>query len=338
MTETINHGVFGYNDIQDSLLSAVVNWQKKQHNWTIQPEWILFNPSVVTALGFIVQTFSKPGDSVLIQTPVYGPFHHTPFLNGRHIVEAPLTKEHDQYIFDIDVFKAAITPDTRIFILCNPHNPIGKVWTKAELKAMGQVCLDNNILVIADEIHQDLVLNKAVHYTPFASIDDDFAKISITCTAPSKTFNLAGLQTATIIVSDPSLRKNLAEACEQLDITQTNLFGLVACEAAYSGGEAWLIALKDYLRTNLQTIHQSIATIPEVRFTPADALYLAWLNFSGTGLKGDEVHEHLLNKAGLWLDRGLKFGDSGSGFARLNFGCPRATLLEALERIKQSFV
>lgn len=335
--EAVEFGLFGYINITEKLLDSVVNWQKTQHNWSIKPEWISFQHSVVTAIGLTIQCFSEPGDAVLIQPPVYGPFRNSAFANGRQVVEAPLLEKEGVYSFDAEAFEAAITKNTKIFILCNPHNPVGKIWTREELKAMGEICLKHNILVLADEIHQDFILSPTKEHVSFASVSEELANNSITCVSPSKTFNLASLQTAIAITPNPVIREKLAQHCAKLDLMKTNILGLVACQAAYTHGKEWLGELKDYLRQNRQLVEQYINQTNGAKIIATDALYVAWIDFRETGLKGIELQKHLLTKAGIWLDDGLKFGLSGDGFARLNFACPRATLIEGLEKIKSSF-
>lgn len=333
----VDHGIFGYGGVTESMLEAIASWQLNEFNWQIKPEWIVQTPGVVTAINFIIQTFTQPGDSIVIQTPVYAPFHSSPKNNGRYISEAPLKLENGCYSFDIDAFERSIQKNTRMLILCNPHNPFGKVWSREELVTIGEICLRKNILVIADEIHQDLIFNHDVKHIPFASISEEFAKITITCTAPSKTFNVAGLQTSNMIISNYSLRLELQNALSRAGVPAPNILGQVACEAAYRHGKPWLAELKNYLKGNFMVIKNTFSDNKYISVVDTDALYLAWIDFRGTGLQGDELHRHLLVNAGVWLDAGLKFGNNGSGFARVNFGCTRKTLIESLERITRSF-
>ncbi|WP_431221784.1 MalY/PatB family protein [Serratia sp. L9] len=337
LKSAIDHGIFGYGNVTDSMLEAIVNWQLNEFQWKIKPEWIVQTPGVVTAINFIIQAFTKPGDSIAIQTPVYAPFHSSPKNNGRYITDAPLKLENGRYIFDADIFESRLQKNTRMLILCNPHNPFGKVWSREELTAIGDICLRHNILVIADEIHQDLIFNADIKHIPFASISEDFAKITITCTAPSKTFNVAGLQTSNLIISNPWLRLELQNSLSRSGVPAPNILGQVACEAAYRNGKPWLDELKKYLKDNFLLIKKSFSDNSNISVIDTEALYLAWIDFRGTGLQGDELHQHLLINAGVWLDAGLKFGNNGSGFARINFGCTRATLKEALDRIERSF-
>lgn len=337
LKSAVEHGIFGYGSVTDSMLDAIVNWQRNEFQWNIKPEWIVQTPGVVTAINFIIQIFSKPGDSIVIQTPVYAPFHSSPKNNGRYVVEAPLKIENNTYVFDADAFERSIQKNTRILILCNPHNPFGKVWNEEELRVIGNVCLRHNVLVIADEIHQDLIFNPNVKHVPFASLSDEIANITITCTAPSKTFNVAGLQTSNLIISNPLLRMELKNALSRSGVPAPNILGQIACESAYRNGKPWLKELKTYLAENYSTIKNRFSTHQSISVIDTNALYLAWIDFRGTGMSGEALHHHLLMNAGVWLDAGLKFGPNGSGFARINFGCTRATLNEAIDRIERSF-
>ncbi|SFC72448.1 cystathione beta-lyase [Polaromonas sp. OV174] len=336
--QAVERGIFGYSQSGDSYDEAIVNWQKKRFGWDVSPEWILKSPGVVSALAYIIQAFSSPGDRVLIQAPVYGPFHNIPKVNGRHIVDAPLVERADHYEFDPEIFETAIKTYTpKIFILCNPHNPTGNVWTEAQLRAMNEICLRHRVLVIADEIHQDLIFNRQVKHIPFASLDEGAANNSITCTAPSKTFNVAGLQVSNLFVPNASLRHELWVHMERCGFHYVNYLGMVACEAAYRHGEPWLEALLDYVGGNHRYLAAEIQkSIPQITCFKTDALYLAWLDCRRLGRSADDLSHFLLKEAGVWLDSGKKFGQEGHGFMRINLGCPRATVDEALQRLRQA--
>lgn len=335
LAETVRHGVFGYpGGATKSYLDAIIAWQGKRFGWAVQPGWIVQTAGIVATLKTIIQAFSKPGDSVLVQPPVYAHFHQDAVINGRHPAMAPLTLEGGRYRFDAAVFEAAIRPDTRIFILCNPHNPTGNVWSEADLRMMGEICHRHGILVVADEIHQDFVLNRDLRHIPFASLGEEFSRASITCTAPSKTFNLAGLQSANVIIPDKRVRE---EFCRQLDRNSgllVNTLGMVAAEAAYRHGEPWLEAMLDYVRANqahfAAEIHQATQRLTVL---PADSLYLAWMDCRGLEMAAPELNKFMLTKARVWLDKGQKFGPEGHGFMRVNLGCPRATVDEGIRRI-----
>ncbi len=335
LAETVRHGVFGYpGGATKSYLKAVTDWQGRRFGWDVAPEWIVQTAGIVATLKTIIQAFSKPGDSILVQPPVYVHFHQDAIINGRHPVMAPLVLDGGRYRFDAAIFEAAIRPDTKVFILCNPHNPTGNVWSEADLRTMGEICQRHGILVVADEIHQDFVLNRDLRHIPFATLGPAFAANSITCTAPSKTFNLAGLQSANVIIPNARVR---AEFTRQLDRNSgllVNTLGMVAAEAAYQYGEPWLEALLDYIRGNqahfAAAIHEGTQRLTVL---PADSLYLAWMDCRALEMDAPALNKFMLTQARVWLDKGQKFGPEGHGFMRVNLGCPRATVDEGIRRI-----
>lgn len=333
--EAVEIGEFGYPAwAPASYVDAVVSWQARRFGWDVQPEWVLQTSGVVITLKTIVQAFTAPGDSVLVQPPVYSHFHDDVRLNGRHPAFAPLRRDGDRYVFDAGMFEAAIRPDTTLFILSNPHNPTGNVWSGDDLRAMGEICARHGILVVADEIHQDLVLDPAVRHVPFASLGDPFARGSITCVAPSKTFNLAGLQSANVIIPDARVRQTFARQNDRNGSPLVNVLGMVAAEAAYRYGEPWLDELLPYLRENRAVFADAVNTgIPGLHVLPSDALYLAWMDCRGLGLDPDALDRFLLTEARVWFDRGSKFGPEGVGYMRVNLGCPRGTVDEAIRRL-----
>ncbi|MEU1519788.1 MalY/PatB family protein [Streptomyces sp. NPDC005811] len=333
--EAVNHGVFGYpGGATDSCLDAVTGWQARRFGWEIPREWVLQTAGIITSLKTAVQAFSAPGDSVLIQPPVYAHFHDDVLLNGRHLALAPLQRTEDGYRFDARTFEAAIRPDTKLFILSNPHNPTGNVWSEDELRTMGEICARHGVLVVSDEIHQDLVIDPGKKHVPFASLGEAFAQNSITCTAPSKTFNLPGLQTAHLFVPDPRLRAELSRQYERNLFPLVNVLGMVAAEAAYTHGEPWLEEQLAYLRGNHRHFAEAVnRATSKVRVLPADSLYLAWLDCRGLGMDAESLDKFMLTKARLWLDKGQKFGIEGHGYMRVNLGCPRSTVDEAVRRL-----
>src|SRR3712207_4649183 len=249
--EAVDHGIFGYaGGATDAYLDTVTGWQHRRFGWEVPREWVLTTPGIITTLRLAVQAFCAPGDSVLIQPPVYAHFHNDVLMNGRHLAFAPLVRTEHGYRFDEAVFEAAIRPNTKIFILCNPHNPTGNVWTEAELRAMGEICARHGVLVISDEIHQDLIMNPACRHIPFASLGESFAQNCIVCTAPSKTFNVPGLKCASSFVPNPRLRAELARRYDRNMSPSVNILGMVACEAAYAHGEPWLDEMLAYVRAN----------------------------------------------------------------------------------------
>lgn len=335
LADAVAHGVFGYpGGATKSYLDAVIGWQARRYGWEVAPEWVLQSAGIITILKVAAQAFSAPGDSILIQPPVYAHFHNDMLMNGRHLAFAPLTRDAEGYRFDAGVFEAAIRPNTRIFILSNPHNPTGNVWSEAELRLMGEICARHGILVISDEIHQDLVMNPALRHIPFASLGESFAQNSITSTAPSKTFNLPGLQCANVIVPNARLRAQLMRQYDRNMFPLVNVLGMVACEAAYAQGEPWLNQMLDYVRGNHRHFAQAVnSATDKIRVLPAESLYLAWIDCRGLGLDPAALDKFMLTKARLWLDKGQKFGTEGHGYMRINLGCPRAHVDEAIQRL-----
>ncbi|HWC24159.1 MAG TPA: MalY/PatB family protein [Flexivirga sp.] len=333
--EAVDHGIFGYpGGATTSYVDAVVGWQGRRFGWTVDPAWVVQAAGIITSIKTAVQAFSAPGESVLIQPPVYAHFHDDILLNGRRLAFAPLERTGDGYRFDEAAFEAAIRPDTRIFILSNPHNPTGNVWSQDELRAMGEICARHRILVIADEIHQDLIINPDKRHTPFASLSPQFADNSITCTAPSKTFNLPGLQSANLIIPNTALREAFLRQYDRNMFPLVNSLGMVAAEAAYTHGEPWLEDMLSYLRGNHEHFAREVNALGSaVRVLPADSLYLTWMDCRGLGLDAAELDRFMLLRARLWLDKGQKFGQEGHGYMRVNLGCPRATVDEAIQRL-----
>nr|WP_315862614.1 MalY/PatB family protein [Ralstonia chuxiongensis] len=337
--DAVSFGVFGYPAGPTAgYLDAVTNWQRRRFGWDIEPDWVVPTPGVITAIKTAIQAFSSPGDSILIQPPVYGHFHQDVLLNGRHVAAAPLVLDEGRYRFDARVFEQAIRSDTRIFILSNPHNPTGNVWSEEELRMMGEICLRHDILVIADEIHQDFILSSSRRHIPFASLSPRFAEHSITCTSASKTFNLAGLQCANLFVPDSRRR---AEFIRQLDRNQfagINLLGMVATETAYRHGEPWLTDLLGYVRGNQQHFASTVnAAAWGPRVHEMDSLYLTWLDCRSLGMPAAELDDFMLTRARIWFDKGPKFGAEGHGFLRANLACPRSVVDEAIARLKAAF-
>lgn len=333
--QAVDYGVFGYPaGATGSYLDAVTGWQARRFGWEVPREWVLQTAGIITTLKTAVQAFSAPGDSVLIQPPVYAHFHNDVLVNGRHLALAPLERTEDGYRFNARTFEAAIRPGTRLFILSHPHNPTGNVWSEDELAAMGEICARHGVLVVSDEIHQDLILNPARKHVPFASLGPEFARNSITCTAPSKTFNLPGLQSANVFVPDRRLREELARQYERNLFPLVNVLGMVAAEAAYTDGEPWLEELLAYLRGNHAHFAAAVnGATGKVRVLPADSLYLAWMDCRGLGLDAESLNTFMLTTARLWLDKGQKFGAEGRGYMRVNLGCPRSTVDEAIRRL-----
>lgn len=330
------HEIFGYTFRAESYNQSIVNWLKRRHNWEIKPEWISFSPGVVAGLTLAIEAFSKPGDGVIVQPPVYFPFFDSVKGTGREMIENPLRLENGRYYFDLEDLKNKITPTTRILLLSNPHNPGGMAWNEKELTELAQICLENKILIISDEIHSDLIFDGFKH-TPLAGISDDIAQNCVVCMAPSKTFNTAGLTTSFLVI--PNKRHFVAyERVMRLPhLHMGNIFGTVALEAAYNHGDEWLRQLLVYLKGNYEHLEQFfIENLPEVKVMKPDATYLIWLDFSAFGLTDEALNQKLID-GGIGLNRGVQFGKQGSGFMRMNIGCPRSVLQEALSLIKNVF-
>ena len=335
LTQRAQHGIFGYSAPASDYYDAIINWNKKRNNWEIRKEWFVYTPGVVPALNFMLQTFSNPGDKVIIQNPVYYPFANSIRKNGRQPVFSQLLFEDKKYKMDFeDIERKVKDPLVKLFILCSPHNPVGRVWTKEELIELGEICFDNDVLVISDEIHSDLIL-KGNKHTPFTGISDKFAENSIVCTAPSKTFNLAGLQLSNIFIPNDKLRQNFQQTMMRNSLTRPNAFAITATTAAYNDGEEWLEQLLEYLNETVLFIEDFIKKeMPEVGFIKPEGTYLAWLDFRG--IEGDEkILEKIMHeKAKVALDEGYIFGKGGEGFERINFACPRSLVDKTLRRIK----
>jgi cystathionine beta-lyase len=336
LSEAVRGGVFGYpNWATDGYVASVTGWQRRRFGWDVAPEWVVQVPGVVTAIKTAIQAFSSPGDTVLVQPPVYGHFRADALLNGRTPVDAPLVRTDDGYRYDERAFEAAILPNTKLFILSHPQNPTGTVWTEAELRSMGEICARHGIVVVSDEIHQDLIMNPAARHVPFASLGETFARNSITCTAPSKTFNLPGLQSANLFIPDRRLRDEYRRQVDRNMAPFVNVLGMVAAEAAYTHGEPWLEEMLAYVRANHAHFASAINGLNHgLRVLPADSLYLAWMDCRGLGMDADALNRFMLTKARLWLDKGQKFGVEGHGYMRVNLGCPRALVDEAIGRLR----
>jgi cystathionine beta-lyase len=331
------HELFGYTFRPESYTQSIVNWLKRRHSWEIKPEWISFSPGVVAGLTLAIEAFSKPGDGVIVQPPVYFPFFDSVKGTGREMIENPLRLENGRYYFDLEDLKQKITPKTKLLLLCNPQNPGGMAWNKDELSELAQICLDNKILIISDEIHSDLIFDGFKH-TPLAGISDEIAQNCVICMAPSKTFNTAGLTTSFLVI--PNKRHLVAyERVMRLPhLHMGNIFGTVALEAAYTHGDEWLAQLMSYLQENYKLLEKFfLENLPQVKVMSPEATYLIWIDFSALGLSDEDLNKKLI-EGGVGLNRGVQFGKQGSGFMRMNIGCTRAVLEEALERIKNVFM
>ncbi len=333
--ERTEHGIFGYSEVGDSYFEAVAGWLEERHGYRPEKKWLVKTPGVVFALAMAVKAFTKPGDSVLIQQPVYYPFSEVIRDNERRVVSNDLVLLSDgKYHIDFKDFeKKIVDNDIHLFFLCSPHNPVGRVWTKEELIRIGDICVKHNVIVVSDEIHEDFVFGNRRHYV-FSEVKKEFRDITITCTSPAKTFNLAGLQISNIFISNVDLRKKIKKQIDAAGYSQLNTLGLTACEAAYRYGDVWYEAMMKYLEENISFMKSFIEeNLPELNVINPEGTYLVWVDFRRLGLTISELEDLIVNKAGLWLDSGAIFGSTGSGFERFNIACPRATLEKALNAL-----
>ena len=336
LARRVQHGVFGYTKVPQAYFDAVTGWFERRQNFSFRKEWVLFTSGVVPALSAVIKALTTPGDKVLVQLPVYNCFFSSIRNNGCEIVSNDLIYKDGAYSIDFeDLEKKTSDPGVKIFLLCSPHNPAGRVWTRDELFKIGDICLRNNVIVVSDEIHCDLVYPGFTHI-PFASISDEFLYNSVTCTAPSKTFNLAGIQVANILAADDEMRRKIDKALNINEVCEINAFAVEALIAAYNEGEEWLEELKKYLHSNYIYLKNFFSeNFPLFKVLPLEATYLVWVDCSKLGLSSKKIAEILLEKEKLWINEGTIYGVPGEGFIRLNIACPRATLVQGLNRIKQ---
>lgn len=336
LRKRVDHEIFGYTGIPKSFYTSISNWVKKRHNWDIKEEWIVMTPGVVMGLNLSLLSFTEKGDKVIIQPPIYPPFFSLIKKNKRVIVENPLKMDNLKFKMNLQDLEEKIDKETKMMFLCNPHNPGGKVWDKEVLEKLGEISLEKDLLIISDEIHSDIIF-KGYKHTPIASLSKELENNTITLMAPSKTFNIAGLSTSVAIIPNNNLRKKFKSTIELLGVGGVNLFGVIAFEAAYNYGEEWLEQLLVYLEENLNYIDDYLKNeIPKIKLIRPEGTFLAWLDCRDLGLSDDELREFMIYKAKVGLNHGITFGKQGSGFQRLNFGCPRSILEEGLSRIKKA--
>ncbi len=337
MKERSEHGIFGYTDaISESYFNAVQNWMIKHHQWTPQKEWLVMTPSIVNAICVAIRTLTEVGDSIIVQQPVYHPFAESILTNQRNLVVNPLVYTDGTYQIDFEDFERKIVEkQVKMFILCNPHNPVGRVWSKEDLTKLGDLCVKHDVIVVADEIHADFVYEDFGNkHVVFSDLKPEYLNRTITCTAPSKSFNLAGLQQSNIFIANEVIRENFKKELVRMGLGNPNVMGFVACQAAYEHGESWLKALKAYLVENIRFIEGFLEEkLPEVKLIRPQGTYLLWLDFSALGLTPAELNSFIAEKAGLWLNSGTMFGVGGEGFQRMNITCPKSTLEKALNQL-----
>ena len=333
LQKRVAHGIFGYTRVPDAYYDAVTSWFSRRHGWDIDREWIIYTSGVVPAVSAVIKALTVPGDKVIVQTPVYNCFFSSIRNNGCEIVSNPLRRTADTYEMDFDALeRCAADPRAKVMLLCNPHNPAGRVWTPDELTRLGNICLRNGVTVVSDEIHCELVY-QGFKYTPFASLSDAFLHRSVTCVSPSKAFNIAGLQIANIVTFDADLRRRIDKAININEVCDVNPFGVAATIAAYNEGEEWLNQLVDYLHGNYEAMAEFCRReLPEFPITRLEGTYLVWMGCSSLGMPSDALEHALLDDARLWLNAGTMYGAEGEGYMRWNIACPRSVMLDGLNR------
>lgn len=335
LKKRVEHGVFGYTLVPDSYYEAIINWFARRHNWQIDRSWIIYTTGVVPAVSCAIKALTLPGEKVLIQTPDYNCFFSSIKNNGCEVAENELLRRGDSYEVDFEDFERQCADEkTTVFLLCNPHNPAGRVWTKEELERMNDICLAHGVRVISDEIHCELVM-PGHRFTPFAAISDACRDNSVVLNSPTKAFNIAGLQIANIICADPAMRRRIDRAVNINEVCDVNPFGVVALQAAYNESEEWLDSLNHYIWGNYLALKEFIAKeLPRLEVARLEGTYLAWVDIKATGLTSDEAYEKLMKEGRVYVNSGTMYGRrAGEGYLRINLACPRATLLEGLKRM-----
>ena len=335
--QAVEHGIYGYSEVKEPYFHAVHDWMLNCHDWEVKKDWMVKTPGIVYAIAAAVRAYTKEGDGVMIQNPGYYPFGQVVRDNGRVLADNTLHEENGRYTMDYeDMERQIAASNVKLFLLCSPHNPVGRVWTVDELRRLGEICLKHGVLIVSDEIHHDFVFPGYRHQV-LANLDERFQKITITCTAPSKTFNIAGLQVSNIFIPDEGLRKAFVKEVDKTGYSQLNQMGLVACEAAYRYGRDWRDQLLVYLKGNLDFTRDYInKEMPGVKLVEPEGTFLLWLDCRDLHISDDELDRLVIEKAKLWLDGGRMFGPCGSGYQRINMACPRATLEKALKQFAEA--
>ncbi|MDR2301648.1 MAG: PatB family C-S lyase [Deltaproteobacteria bacterium] len=337
LVKVAKHGIFGYTDVKDDYYQSVVGWFERRFGHAFSPRSIVKTPGVVYALATAVRAFTNPDDRVVIQSPVYYPFFGTVRENGRRLVDNPLVYRDGRYYMDFeDLEKKIVSEGAKLLFLCSPHNPVSRVWSFEELQTLGQICLKHGCLIVSDEIHCDFVFGDRKHLV-LTSVMKELEDISVVLTAPSKTFNLAGLHSSNVFIANAELRRKFKTEISRSGLSQLNVMGLAACQAAYDHGEAWLTELLEYLEKNLALCQEFFKEkLAPLRLIPTEGTYLIWIDFGPLGLGHEEVNKLVIEKARLWLDEGTMFGASGASFQRMNVACPKSVLTQALERLEKA--
>jgi cystathionine beta-lyase len=330
------HEILGYTKRSPGFYQAIKDWYKRRQNWNIETDWIIFSPGVVPALHFAIRAFTSPGDKIIIQPPVYHPFSSVITGNQRIILNNPLKLIKGKYFMDLDNLKEQLDERVKLILISHPHNPVGRIWTPEELSELANICLAKNILIVSDEVHSDIIMPGQKHI-PLAAISTSFSEITISCIAPSKTFNVAGLSTSAVVISNNAKRKIFAREVETSHLWVGNIFGNIALETAYKNGDDWLDQLNQYLSGNFKFLDSYLKkSIPEVKLVWPDATYLAWLDMRGLNLDDTTLKDFMINKAGIGCNDGPSFGIGGEGFQRMNIGCPRALLNKAIDQLRNA--
>ena len=336
LQKRLEHQIYGYSFRSSEYFQSMISWIKTRHNWTVEKEWISFSPGIVPALNFCTLAFTQAGDNIIVQPPVYFPFFSAAESHGRNLIYNRLTESEGKWEMDYDSLIAGIDSKTKMIIISNPHNPVGRVWTPEELNNLADICLKNNILIISDEIHCDLVLPGFTH-TPMASLSEKIAENTVTLIAPSKTFNLAGLSTSSVIIKNPVLRKSFNRIVDNLHVGNGNIFGNTASIAAYTKGHKWLDALLDYIDNNIEFVKDYCGKmIPEIIPVQPEATYMIWLDCRRFGMSGKDLQNFFVHKAGVGMNEGSTFGPGGEGFMRMNLGTTHQTVMKAMEQIEKA--
>jgi cysteine-S-conjugate beta-lyase len=332
------HSIYGYEVLPESAYQAQIDWMKRRHNFNIERDTMLFSPSVVATINVAIQAFTEPGDNIIVQQPVYFPFFKSVTKNNRVVLSNPLKQlPNGEWTFDIEQLKQTINNKTRLLLLCSPHNPVGRVWTKQELQSIADICLENNIIVLADEIHSDLIY-KPYKHIPFASLSETVNNITLTTIGPGKTFNLAGLASSTVVISNPILRQQFKQVCEQIHLGHGNILGHVAFETAYNAGDEWLDQLLDYLQGNVDALMQFCNHFPDkISMTAPQGTYLVWLNCSYMNMNKKQLLAFFTEQVKIGLGAGFLYGSGGEKFMRLNFAAPKSIMKLAIELMDEQF-
>ncbi|MBL0389512.1 pyridoxal phosphate-dependent aminotransferase [Tumebacillus sp. ITR2] len=338
LADRVAHGVFGYGAKPQSYLDSILAWLQKRHAWVVPQSWLAYSPSVLTSLAILLEIYTKTGDGVILQTPVYHAFFHVIRGNERKVVENSLRYQDGRYTMDFEDLEEKLKAGAKVMVLCSPHNPVGRVWEPEELRKVGELCLKYKVPVISDEIHFDLVMDGHRH-TVFSSLSEKLAQNSVTLFSITKTFNLAGIHTSTAVIANDHVRRQFNFRLNSLNLGMESAFSPIATEAAYTGGVEWLNEVRKYVQDNYEFMCAFVAEkMPQIKVAPLEATYLAWLDVSELGMNGEELKAWMYQEAKVALNEGSAFGKSGEGFLRLNLACPRAILVEGLNRMAASLV